>query len=194
MESKNPNSSEDFARRKKYVPLGNKLIAPRDLENNVINIIYPTYKTIANWRKTKVSPLFAAIVQGYVSQQKDNPKPLTQETFRENPSEKNLSEEEKEIMGIFLRKVAVRKGPGMKARRANLTDKRRELKILLGMRAAGNNAPEIVADILKKAKYLKRQSALSKEMLRDIIESLAEGINAAEEMKRPDPVPPPGAH
>ena len=166
--SSNPNGSEDFARRKKYVPFGNKIIGVKDLENNILNIRYPTYKSLREWRRTPISPLFSAIVQGYLSVPN-----LTAENFKINPAEKNLSEEERQLMGIFLKRVCVRNSVSMADRRKNVQDRKRELKILLGMRAAGNNNPEMVADILKKAKYLKTQGHLSRQMLADILESLA---------------------
>ena len=45
---------------------------------------------------------------------------------------------------------------------------------MLGIRQAGNNSPEMAMNILKTAKYLKTQGALSRQMMREIIEELSQ--------------------
>jgi hypothetical protein len=168
----NPSSNEDYARRKKYVKFGTKVLGLKDLTNNILNIRYPTYNSIPDFRKVPISPLFSSIVHGYL--QIPN---LSKETFVENPQEKNLSNEEKLLMGYLLRRTAVRSGAqSIRNEQENIKDRKRELRIMLGIRQAGNNSPEMAMKILKNAKYLKTKGQLSRQMVSDIIESLSETV------------------
>ena len=169
--SRNPSGNEDYARRKKYVNFGPKLtIGIKDLSNGILNVKYKSRQSVVGLLKQPISPLFASIVHGYLAIPN-----LSKETFVESPQTKNLSDEEKELMGMFLRRTCVRQGgPPMKIHKENISDKKRELKIMLGIRQAGNNSPEMAMNILKTAKYLKTQGALSRQMLREIIEELSQ--------------------
>ena len=173
--SRNPEGNEDYARRKIFVEFGPRkmLIGTKDLGNNILNVKYNSRASIIGLLKTRISPLFSSIIHSYITSQPS----ATEETFVKHPQTKNLSEEEKELMGMFLKRTCVRCGPIKNAvSKANIADKKRELKIMLGIRQAGNNSQEMAMNILKTAKYLKTKGQLSREMLRDILTELAKEV------------------
>ena len=177
--SRNPEGNEDYARRKRFVEFGPRkmLIGTKDLGNNILNVKYNSRASIIGLLKTRISPLFSSIIHSYVMTQPSLTQTLTEETFVEHPQTKNLSEEEKELMGMFLKRTCVRSGPIKNAiSKANIADKKRELKIMLGIRQAGNNSQEMAMNILKVAKYLKTKGQLSREMLRDILTELSKDV------------------
>ena len=169
---------QSYNYRKQYFPFGDKIIRIPDLEKNVLNLKYLNHCNIADFPKTDVSPEFADIVRKIidgkvlnVDHSKPNPYPSIDDL---NELRKNLSEEEKVLMGVTLHRTGIiRSGNAVRDQHTHIKHKKRELKVMLGIRDAGNNSPDMALNILKSARYLKGKGALSAAMHRDIVEALS---------------------
>ena len=151
-----------------YAKFGNKLISVTDLESNPpkLNIRYPNKTSVHDYRKIEISPEMADILFKIIKDPKD---------VSNDIDKNNLCDEEKHLMGLLLHRTTVRRDPNyIQRERGNIQHKKQHLKVLLGIREAGNDNPDIVLEILRLSKYLNLKGHLSKQMISDIIASVSE--------------------
>ena len=169
-----------------YAKFGNKLISVTDLESNPpkLNIRYPNKTSVHDYRKIEISPEMADILFKIIKDPEGvslrSPEGVSLRSPNANDIDKNnLCDEEKHLMGLLLHRTTVRRDPNyIQRERGNIQHKKQHLKVLLGIREAGNDNPDIVLEILRLSKYLNLKGHLSKQMISDIIASVSEQMGS----------------
>jgi hypothetical protein len=182
-------TNQNRKNRKRYTNFGNKIISLLDLEGNppILNIRYRNRSSIHDFRKTPISTELANELKNMIDGKNDlndgwkkGLPSVVHPSGRQSP----LLESIQTLVGLKRRET--RKDPA--SRQRHIAQKKNELKVLLGVRDAGNDNPVLSYKIIQIAKYLRRINQLSAKTLDEIYEVLNENdvVHPQENIHSPD--------
>jgi hypothetical protein len=144
----------------KYAPIGNYYINLQKLKDDIITCCRPSGKNLNTWKSRRVSLPLANVIRKLVNKGKPSFDEMSE-----------LSEEDKHILGDFIRKAKLEVDiPNSKIDREDLN----QFEIMKGEIMAGNDSKELIKKFKLLIVKLSQQDRLPKGQAKEILMDLAQ--------------------